>query len=188
MLTFMWGGDIALILWPNTPCELLDVPTTPTHLQSPLYEASTDGPPPLFLETCDFKQQLLSLPRESAQRGKGPLSMARLRSARLGWAFALFMEIINNGLYENYKIITSILSFECSTGGHLDGSLRLFPFGTRSYRQNRNCLVPGVFFVFIPNFSIFSPRKYKKMQLIFNKKAFFNIFILCQMIFCPTGY
>lgn len=29
------------------------------------YEASTDGPRPLFLGTCDFKPQLLSLPRES---------------------------------------------------------------------------------------------------------------------------
>lgn len=38
------------------------------------YEASTDGPPPLFPGTCDFKQQLLSLPRERAQRGKVPFS------------------------------------------------------------------------------------------------------------------
>lgn len=84
------------------------------------YEASTDGPPPLFPGTCDFKQQLLSLPRESAQRGKVPHSMRRFLSARLGWAFALLMVIINNGQYEDYKIITSILGLtsECWTGGH----------------------------------------------------------------------
>lgn len=61
------GMYIALIcdgeLW-----ELLSGQYTVRSLTYASYSpASTDGPAPLFYATCDFKQQLPSIPRESAQ-------------------------------------------------------------------------------------------------------------------------
>lgn len=98
------------------------------------YEPSTDGPQPLFLETCDFKQQLLSLPRERAQAGKVSEWMQKVGSARLGRAFALLRAIINNDPYEDYKIITPILIPRYLSGGSdWNALLRLAPFGPRSW-------------------------------------------------------
>lgn len=56
---------------------------------------------------------------KARREGEGSRSMGP-GSGAPDWAgaFALLMVIINNGPYEDYKIITSILSFECPTGGH----------------------------------------------------------------------
>lgn len=59
------------------------------------YLALTDGPALLSMAICDFKQQLLSLLRERAQR-KSPYSTYWFRSDRLDGAFALLMAMINN--------------------------------------------------------------------------------------------
>lgn len=59
------------------------------------YFALTDGPALLSIAICDFKQQLLSLLRERAQR-KSPYSTYWFRSDRLDGAFALLMVMINN--------------------------------------------------------------------------------------------
>ncbi len=63
--------------------------------------ASTDGPASLSYATSDFKQQLPSIPRESAQRKS--LFNVLVCKRQIGPALALLMVTINNGILQITK-------------------------------------------------------------------------------------
>lgn len=108
MLTFMWG-----VYCPDSPA--LHTVCAPGHTLAPIMRRQQMGRGHCFWglaisshSCCHFHG-----------KAKVPHSMHRFVGARLGRAFALLMAIINNGPYEDYKIITSILTSECSSGGSL---------------------------------------------------------------------
>lgn len=107
----MWG-----VYCPDSPAQ--HTVCAPGHTHSPIIRRQQMGQRHCFWRLAISSNSCCHFHGKEHREGKVPISMHRFLSARLGRAFALLMVIINNGPYENYKIITSILTSECSTGGH----------------------------------------------------------------------
>lgn len=127
---------IALILRPNTPCALLDIRSLPL-LGVNRWAAAIVSGDLRFQATAAVTSTGKSTGRESPA-----FNASVFLSARLGRAFALLMAIINNSPYEDYKIITSILTSECLSGGVIEMASCVFHHLAPDLRNRITSIMP----------------------------------------------
>lgn len=110
MLTFMWG-----VYCPDSPTK--HTVCAPGHTLAPIIRRQQMGRSHCFWRLAISSNSCCHFHGKEHREGKSRIQCIVFLSARLGRAFALLMAIINNGPYEDNKIITSILTSECLSGG-----------------------------------------------------------------------